>query len=253
MNATFPGGYGLGKYLSLQITATIPLLDPLCPGLQSVRSWHRACDCQVPRRESREGSILVTVKTSTIRGDRLTTFTRESYSLLSGSMSAATVDLCMQHMDCNVTPGYFEGRDRLYEVTTVLWSHGDQGTEVGDQGQFTHQLRPVCVGTSNDSTPPQFSLFKLPIYPETFKLMPQDLFLTLCLGRTGRRGCISGGRVPSPTFPAPLGGNEPSSLFAASCDEHDPTLLSPTNVAFSSADVSSSPSPSSHPPSPLSH
>ena len=55
-------------------------------------------------------------------------------------LSVATIYLCMQHMDCDVTPGHFEGRNKLEEATTVLWSHVDQGTEVGDEAQFTHQF-----------------------------------------------------------------------------------------------------------------
>ena len=55
----------------------------------------------------------------------------------------------VQYMHCNVTPGHLTGRDRLQKVSEGVWHtscHGNQGTEVGDNTELTHQFcTVVCV------------------------------------------------------------------------------------------------------------
>ena len=55
----------------------------------------------------------------------------------------------VQYMHCNVTPGHLKGRDRLQKVSEGVWHtscHGNQGTEVGDNTELTHQFcTVVCV------------------------------------------------------------------------------------------------------------
>ena len=49
----------------------------------------------------------------------------------------------VQYVHCNVTPGHLEGRDGLQKVPEGVWHtswHGNQGTEVGDNTELSHQF-----------------------------------------------------------------------------------------------------------------